>query len=192
MAHAVDTTLTLSGQIMPTACTLTMANGGSFDYGEFILPASGKTVMPAQDSSLDVACAGPTLFAYTMTDNRAGTTPAGASSQALGLGLDQDQNPIGIYTFTMPPDSVVDGTGGRIGWSSNNGNSWANSGGTETGRGLGFWYTLSRSGLSGTPVPVTTGRFNMTLTSTIEPKANLDQTREIRIDGSSTFTLIYL
>jgi hypothetical protein len=202
MAHEVYTTLILSGQIMPVACTIAIANGGIFDLGDIIatnLNATTPTDLPRITEAVNISCDNPTQVAVNSMDNRAGTVGGalggtGANGVAagwlFGLGTDTAGNNIGNYAmqYTTPE---ISGVAGTFLISVNAGATWTARQAEYFSNSAAGLVSLGTAGAS-SPTPIVNASFNLGLVSAIAPKITLDVTQLTTLDGSTTFTLFYL
>ncbi|MNC16575.1 hypothetical protein D3C75_644330 [compost metagenome] len=200
MAHAVDTTLTLSGQITPVACTIAIANGGAFQFGDIVassLNKTSETVMPAQTSTLSIQCNAPTMLGLGATDNRLGTEAVGSvggasDSTKFGVGRDSDGEAIGAYHMLMvnmtnngtPIESMRTLTSGAT-WEQSTPNGVIYDGAPTILTGF------SLPGTGNAVAPIESFQATMNVPLFIAPSDRLLLTQAINIDGSSTIELVY-
>jgi type 1 fimbria pilin len=219
IAHAATTTdLTISGQIMPSACNISIANNGEWKAGVTGLSqlnATGMTTLPTlgngninsggegPPNKVSIACNTDTLLAIRTTDNRAGTASGETSApgnnalghvnKRFGLGL-VNGKPIGAAAFYASYSKVtVDGAQKEVIQSHDSGVTW---GGAGFPRALehhaGYRFSWGDVTPSIAPVAGKDISFDLFTSVMITDKANLPVGQKIPFDGSATLELIYL
>lgn len=189
--------LHLQARFAPAACTPSLSNGGTVDFGKLSvndLNSDRDTALPARQLALAVTCDGPTPFALHMQDNRPGSATGGVDETSYGLGLDARQQKIGRYYLSVNPPQVTadnlpqvyrtDSTTAGLAWSSANSNPIP----IAANSLLGFTAT---AGSTGGPDALTNVSALLNLNAFIAPLQTLDLSSEIRLDGSATLEITY-
>ncbi|NWC57323.1 DUF1120 domain-containing protein [Pseudomonas sp. Y39-6] len=190
-ASSVD--ISVVGTIIPSACTPTLSDAGTVDYGKISIndfPRLGEMVLPAATINLEVTCDAPTLMAVRSLDNRAGTAAVQSPSHdpltVYGLGLASGGQKIGRYELKM--NDVTADEQPRVVIESIDKETWfAADNATWQPRWL---RTVSNGNII--PVAVTTLKTDLMLSTVLAPKDSLPGEEEIQIDGSATLDVIYL
>jgi len=181
--------LRVIGTIRPPACTPTLSNNGTVDFGtiHFSSMVAGQPMaLEPKSTTLNISCAGPTKIGLNIKDNRADSVMANLSSQpvALAFGLGKiDNASIGIYHLRF----ISDGDRQLI-HSTDDGKSW------QRGDYLASSYLHAWSNSA----DLTQASQVQHLSGTVEvaphlaPPETLPAGREIRLDGSATFEVTYL
>lgn len=165
-----------------------MSNGGIVELGKISakdLNADTPTSLPGLYPQLSVTCEGATLMALEARDNRKGSDYFGTADY-FGLGLINGSEKLGALMLHLS-NPVADGVVTRIIDSENGGKTWSN--------GRYFWRTnlLSVADASVTaPLPVQQFSATLVIWVFIAPTNSLDLTDDVPIDGSVTFTVVYL
>lgn len=191
-ASSVD--LTVTGLIVPSACTPTLSQGGVVDYGRLAakdLKVDTMTTLPRVNLQLGVNCAGPTLFALRGRDNRAGTAYDDDRENTFGLGLINGDQRLGNY-FLIIDTPVSPGVALYPLMSLNNGESWWQfPDGTWLSPNQMSAFGNSEAGLPA-PVALQTVTSALNVYTYIAPTSGLTLTEEVALDGSATVELFYL
>ncbi|MCU1760541.1 DUF1120 domain-containing protein [Pseudomonas sp. 14P_8.1_Bac3] len=184
---ASSTDLSVTGKIIPSACTPTLSNGGVVEYGKISskdLNQTTGTYLEKRTVMLTVNCDGLTRFALEGIDNRVGSSTLAV---AFGLGkIDGTQN-LGHFMVSMM-SAVADGVSvlpvkskdGQTGW-----------------EGHVFWMpgdfasVADRSDPS-QPILVQDVTMELDIAPFIARADGLDLTNEVQIDGSATLEMNYL
>ena len=103
-SFAQSTTLAITGQIVPPACTPAFAGGNTFDFGK-VTPRADFAQVGEKRTTLTITCTSPSFIAFKVTDNREGT-------QVTQGELGSAANTIGSW---LVPNVVGPG-GGIMGW----------------------------------------------------------------------------
>ncbi|MGY4835199.1 DUF1120 domain-containing protein [Burkholderia pyrrocinia] len=210
-----STDLAVTGQILPGACKVTAANGGTIDYG-IISAATGlnkdsDTQLQAVrlEDALEIHCAAATRISLTVSDNRQGsaggnTTSTGSAGgywvanagNGAGLGFDSGGHRIGGYAGTISSwtadnkgvtGAVAPGGSGGVVYN------YAGLPGTHQGdiasAGNGATYVFTQSG---TIVSAQDYSMSLEVAADIAPAKTLTLDRPVRLDGSMSFQLNYL
>lgn len=193
-AHAANTSLSVTGLITPAACTIVVAADGTFDYGELKAyedlnsTITSPTGLDDKTLAYTLSCDAPTSIGIKLTDSRVGTAYS-PTNRTFGLGLDQSDNQIGNVTYKFNVDPLVDSQPGNMVRTVDNGTTWAQSTSPVVYNGSMDMLSYG-SGTAVTNVENVSG--TITAFTTIAPKADLDVTRDIRINGLAVLELIYL
>ncbi|WP_426128265.1 DUF1120 domain-containing protein [Pseudomonas sp. DWP1b1] len=184
-ASSVD--VSIRGSITPSACELSLANGGNFDLGKVAakdLQAEQPTDLESQSTQLTVACEAATLMGIESKDNRAGSSYFDQDT-TFGLGLANGNQKLG-YLWAGLKSYMADGTPAYGIHSMDGGLTWA-PGSLKPGS-LSSVYKAAP--MVPTPVQVLTA--TMYIDPAIAPTKGLTLTDEVLIDGSITLTVRYL
>lgn len=189
--------LHLQARFAPAACTPSLSNGGTVDFGKLStndLNSDKDTALPARQLTLTVNCDGPTTFALRMQDNRQGSATGGNDETSYGLGLDAQQQKIGRYYLIFNPAQVTadnlpqvyrtDSTTAGTAWSS------ASTQPIPIGANSYLGFTATAGSTSG-PDALATVSALLSLNAFIAPLQTLDRSSEINLDGSATLEIIY-
>ena len=189
--------LHLQARFAPAACTPTLANNGTVDFGKLSvsdLRRDKDTALPARALGLTVRCDGPTPFALVMHDNRAGSATGGIDETAYGLGLDARGQKIGRYYLLVDPAQAsadnlpqlyrTDSTTGGAAWS----NASASTIPLGARSLLGFTAT---TGSTEGPTALQNLSALLSLKAFVAPLDSLDLSSEVRLDGSATLEITY-
>ena len=189
--------LQLQARFAPTACTPTLANNGTVDFGKLSvsdLHRDKDTALPARALSLTVSCDGPTPFALVMHDNRAGSATGGIDETAYGLGLDARGQKVGRYYLLVDPAQAsadnlpqlyrTDSTTGGAAWSS------ASASAIPLGARSLLGFTATAGSTEG-PNALQNLSALLSLKAFIAPLDSLDLRSEVRLDGSATLEITY-
>ncbi|HCV66089.1 MAG: DUF1120 domain-containing protein [Serratia proteamaculans] len=217
-AFAADTVdLKIGGSITQSACTPTLSDGGSLDYGDIkvdTLKTDGYTVLPVKTLDFSITCIAPTKVGLSATNNRIGSlagstekgngagfkpVPLSVESSVFGLGMAGTKK-IGGYGI----DTANGTSGGRVVDAlyrklNNQWNPYV-TGGTPGGylfdSGMGdtkllvTWGSASIGGIF--PGTFKTVSCTLNVQAYINKASELDITQPIKMDGSATLELVYL
>jgi type 1 fimbria pilin len=191
-AQVVSGVVTLGGSIVPSSCTLDLADSGIADFGQIdagTLSSTAMTMQPFKSLKLDIECTGPTLLALTIEDNKDGTAQGSFNNQ-LGLGLTSTGARVGRVGFvTLNP--VVNSSASTMIMSSNS-TSWvAINGFWDKTQSAGNKYRAFGTAVGG-PVPLTTASTDIEVHANINSRANLQLTQSESLDGNATIEITYL
>ncbi|EJN08432.1 DUF1120 domain-containing protein [Herbaspirillum sp. YR522] len=191
--------LVVSGRIVPTPCTVNLANNGSADFGNITaaeLPAPGTRLLSAERTlPFSIQCVPANSPRLSFKDDRANSVPAiydtlsTASGRAgmFGLGRVADKN-IGMYLLHFR-DLKADGKDAKLVGSRDGEAPWKFIGPAEviTKEFKYVWSTTAE------PQTGTFGAINGDLVVQLwpEPLDELPLQSEIRLDGSTTLVLEY-
>lgn len=205
-AFAESASLTVSGTIIPTACTPSFAGGSVVDLGKISaadLNATTQTELELKNITLSMNCNGQVPVAVKVHDNQAATQLQGItidgraeSMYIYGMGAASGVK-IGGYglrhgtpTVDSAAMALMFQQGGGIG-----GPTWNQPTSTLVGKdassGGYLHYSWGRSIAEGP----SNGRIHtlpMTLVPVVGPAKDLPTGSDITLDGSATFELVYL
>ncbi|OPA92766.1 hypothetical protein BFW87_16700 [Pseudomonas fluorescens] len=190
--------LRLQARFAPAACTPSLSNGGTVDFGKLSvmdLHMDEDTVLPVRPLVLSVACDAPTAFALRLQDNRLGSATGPGDETTYGLGLDAKGQKIGRYALIFDPlrataDSFAqlyrtDSPTGKAPWSSSSASPLA----IGANRHLGF---NANAGSTSGPDPIQQLSATASLEAVLAPLGSLDLGSEVRLDGAATLEINYL
>lgn len=186
-ASSVD--LIVKGSITPSACEVSLSNGGHFDIGKLAakdLYPDGPTELPLMKALATTHCESATLLALEARDNRAGSA-YDDDEYTFGLGLVNGTEKVGFLTTGLR-SHVADGVQSYSINSSDGGLTWANGGTFKSKGNLVSVY----QGETAAPVPVQVLVSDLWIAPYIAPANSLTLTSEVPIDGSITLTVRYL
>lgn len=208
LAAGID--LAVSGTVAPSACTPTIAGGGAIDYGNIkadTLSADSYTVLDVKTVDFTITCDAPTKVAIKAINNRTGSNasgaegiggaaaaPAGMQGTVAGLGLDGTAK-VGGYTLTFKPSDFADGKGAALVISDDNNATWKKAQRVNTSLyGTDALTHISWAGdENGTePAPFTTLSAGLSVQAYINKASELDLSKPVTLDGSTTIELVYL
>jgi len=185
--------LQVTGTIRPSACNISLNNGGVVTYGTIsgqTLSETENTALPRRTMSLTISCDAATQVAYRVADGRPGTASSPAWDR-MGLGAVEGSNigylRMGAWTPTL------DGVSGVPLQSETTGRSWA--------RLVGGYYVppgASRYNSFALADETTPGAYSnisvpLQIEAYIAPKNDLPSlVGGVELDGLVTFELIYL
>ncbi|MCL6703638.1 DUF1120 domain-containing protein [Pseudomonas sp. T1.Ur] len=186
-ASTVD--LTVTGLIVPSACTPSLSNGGVVDHGKISaqdLNQDNDTLLPDHKMTLTVVCDGTILVALNAIDNRAGSSNNHVDA-GFGLGLINGTQKLGHF-YLVARRTIADGVEARPIISMDGGNSWIK---------YGDWnptHYLSVAAMDdpSQPLPVKEFTSELDVWTYIAPANGLDLSDEVSIDGSATLEVKYL
>lgn len=187
-ASSVD--LSVRGLITPSACEISVSNGGQFDLGKLAakdLSPKTFTYLPKMSAQVTTTCEGATLIALEAKDNRAGSAHREDDGYLFGLGLINGTEKLGAMSAWLS-NHTADGAAGYSIMSSDGGLTWTNGGSFKP---LNNLVSVYKSG-DKVPVPVQLLVSNLWIEPEIAPTNSLTLTNEVLIDGSLTLTVRYL
>ncbi|MEE4407040.1 DUF1120 domain-containing protein [Enterobacter mori] len=206
--------MSVGGTVITGSCTPTLS-ASTVDYGTIDVSRLTSTDENAgnrlgfRDITLNVTCDSPMKVAWGATDNRAGTAAylnsdveigtEYAPAYYFGLGDTPEGKHIGSYSITVTePGSTVDGGPANILTQINTSTTWAdlnNQNGT-TGNvykaGTLSWILTVSSPGTLEPMAATTVSYALSISAQVDMMSNLNLTDDTVLDGSATFTLVYL
>jgi hypothetical protein len=188
---------TLRARFAPAACEPTLSNGGLVNFAALSkkdLNTDESTRLPPKSLTLRVSCDAPTSFALIMRDNRSGSATVD-SAIYYGLGTDNRNNKIGLYSLNIDPADASADRFARLyrTHSTTGGNTWstANSTPIAIGQNNYLGFTDSPGSTSG-PVAIQNLTTTVTVDAVIAPINRLDLSTAIDLDGSGTIEIVYL
>lgn len=187
-ASSVD--LNVRGLITPSACEISVSNGGQFDLGKIAakdLYPTSHTYLPIMRAQVTTTCEGATLIALEPKDNRAGSAHREDNGYLFGLGLINGAEKLGAMAAGLSTH-IADGAVAYSINSSDSGLTWTNGGSFKT---LNNLVSVYKSG-DKVPVPVQLLVSTLWIEPEIAPTNSLTLTNEVPIDGSITLTVRYL
>ena len=185
-ASTVD--LTVTGLIVPSACTPSLSNGGVIDHGKISaqdLSPDVDTQLPNHQMTLTVACDGTIAMALNAIDNRAGS--ATDMEYLFGLGLINGTQKLGSFRI-FADDAIADGIPAKTIISRDAGESWEADYLWSPNR----YFSVAAQDGPLQPIPIKNLSTTLTIGTFIAPSNNLDLSNEVSIDGSATLEVKYL
>lgn len=196
-ASGADGEMLLRASFTPASCTPRLGQGGVVDFGRITAGQLSleRTTLLQRSLALNVQCDGPTRFALTAKDNRAGTALAVAgedSGTLFGIGSTQAGNVLGSYRLRVETPSADRPLTPLLGTLS--GASWRTALGQDAamahnGQWLGFVYegegSAGPSALEGLTAELQVDLY-------VAPLQQLNLKEETPIQGSATLEIIYL
>lgn len=209
--------LTVTGEYTPPPCSVTLAANGKIDYGHIStssLNTTYSTNLPIKKlaNAITINCASETSVAINWDDNRYASLaiqlqdlvgrynqlePGGTGTGKgfnLGLGYDASNQPLGNYVSTLS-SLKVDGVPQFF--ASDASMPFQKSSATPTtvfeymgGRGPSLAFNLLDT--NGDPVKGKLFTMDYNVLATITQANQLDLSKEVWLDGSSTISLYYL
>lgn len=190
--------LRLQARFAPAACTPSLSNGGTVDFGKLSvmdLHMDKETALTARPLGVSVACDAPSAFTLRLQDNRQGSATGNSDETTYGLGLDAKGQKIGRYALVFDPlrataDSFTqlyrtDSPTGKAPWSSSSASPLA----IGANRHLGF---NANAGSTSGPDPIQQLSATASLEAVLAPLGSLDLGSEVRLDGAATLEINYL
>lgn len=185
-AMASSTDLTVTGTIMPSACTPNISNGGLVEIGKLEVKDLSPTAysrVGQHDLKLTVACTAERTFALSVIDNRAGTQAVG---NWFGMGLTKAGERLGTINVEVR-NTLADAVPARAIFSADNGTTWAPIQWPAHNQLLSVASTADTS----VRIPVTDLEMDLRIYSNIAPTNGLTLNEDVDIDGSATFEIKY-
>ena len=194
--------LTVTGAIIPPACSAHFTSGAEVDFGTIALadlPGRGYHLLGSRDTALNVTCASDKRVFFSVSDMQSDTALAntamystlGAPSDAryvFGLGTasvaDEAVN-LGSYTL-QSTNHVVDGTARNGIYSDNGGAVWATS--------VAYLDTTTRLFTAGdgtTPAKGKSFRFPLRVTAALNTGTALQVDDDTELNGQALFSIHY-
>ncbi|WNJ78480.1 DUF1120 domain-containing protein [Cedecea neteri] len=214
--HAADSVdIKVVGTISPTACTPSIAGGGTLDFGTIktdSLDATGYTALTTQESALTITCIAPTLVGVKAIDGRpnsiagvsASSLAGGAAAPAalnwngynvVGLGQQDGTTAIGGYSlYVKGGNATADNATVDVIVSEDAGhNTWSKPA-TLNLYGTGSTPRVLTVAATGTTSPLAFSNMtvNLGVQAYINEKAELDTSKAISLNGMTTIELDYL
>jgi len=185
-ASTVD--LTVTGLIVPSACTPNLSNGGVVDHGKISaqdLNQDNGTMLPDHKMTLTVVCDGTILVALNAIDNRAGSS--NNLNGGFGLGLINGTQKLGHF-YLVARRTIADGVAAKPIISMDGGNNWLDHGDWNPSH----YLSVAAIDDPSQPLPVKEFTSELDLWTYIAPANGLDLSDEVSIDGSATLEVKYL
>lgn len=212
---AEDLTLTVTGNIVPAACTPELSNSGEASFGSIAAAVvrkapSGNALaqLGTSDINLTIKCDAAAAIGFKMIDNRANTAVALSSSAYInspfgggtnatqsyfgfGLGVATNDAKIGAYTVSVDGAKLTtDGGAASLIVSDDEGASWRSA---VTGNQLNDNTRIITAGNVGSTEPKLFKEMSVPLkiTAAVQPGSVLGAD-EVVLNGSATLSLVYL
>ncbi|TFF09931.1 DUF1120 domain-containing protein [Pseudomonas sp. BCA14] len=184
---ASHTDLSVSGTIVPSACTPSLSSGGVVDHGKLTgrdLDPDLPTRLQPGELQLDIHCEGATFFTLTTVDNRAGTSAINPAHH--GLGMVNDNQKLGSVALGVF-EPIADNVAVQTIMSRDGGASWGPS------SYLGHMALTSFAVATDTSTPIALQDLSARLRAftVIAPASSLTLLDEVPIDGHATLQLKY-
>ncbi|WP_439848389.1 DUF1120 domain-containing protein [Pseudomonas fluorescens] len=181
--------VTLSGSIIPSACTPTLSPSGIVDHGR--VPARSLnqyefTQLPGKTLDLHVSCNEPVLFVLVGVDNRAASSVGPGFYYGLGNNIHAPDERLGSVSLAIR-EVMADDQRALVLASSNQGETWFPESNAYPDNYMGFAHP-------GTLVP----ERHRLLTASLEIKTSINAAayltldQEVPLDGSIVLDLRYL
>lgn len=192
-AFAQSADLSITGKILPGACTVDLSNDGIADFGDIrsnSLETDTSTQLDPVDLTMNVSCDSAVRFALQGVDN---TGDSSYTAFHYGLGRTVDDEKIGSATIGLK-DVSIDTANGFATTSYDGGASWSSSvtgspARIPTDGMLGF---AGEQGVTTGPSAIQNMQGTLEVKAFIAPTAGLTITGEVLINGSATLNLNYL
>lgn len=184
---ASSTDLSVTGSITPSACTVSLSNGGSIDIGKVSakdLNLTSSTEVSRDPLQLTLACESATMVALNSIDNKEGT---GSSLGGFGLGLTNAGEKLGFVYLTIR-QTIADAQVAQSIGSEDAGANWSRQNNLNK-------YSLLSVGTPAdmtTPIPVKDVTIDIDVSTLIARADSLTLTDEVTLDGSATIEVKYL
>ncbi|AZF03884.1 DUF1120 domain-containing protein [Pseudomonas sp. R5-89-07] len=181
--------LAVQGAITPSACLPTLTHDGNIDHGKITakdLDPEKPTALKQGELGLQVVCEGPTFFALSTIDNRAGSSAMNVAHH--GLGVINGNERVGSAAFGLMNAVADDSVAVRTILSSDAGVSWHEA--MVLGHGTLTAFAL-KDGLP-RPIALTKVSAELRVYTTIVGASQLTLTDEVPIDGHATLEMKYL
>ncbi|MCC8362795.1 DUF1120 domain-containing protein [Lysobacter sp. A6] len=186
----------LRGQLVPNSCSVTIANGGTYNVGALRMSDLNATTPGDRaplTNAVTLACSGGTLLALHVNDNKEGTA-LGTTSADFGLGNALTSGaPVGSYKLNIPAASVVVDSVAQPVIGSSDLTTWATTTGTS------YWPKSTSAdakyrafGPVAGPLAFASATFSLEVLPTLNSRSNLLLDTTQPIDGSATIEVHYL
>jgi len=206
--------MSVGGTVITGSCTPTLS-ASTVDYGTIDVSRLTSTDEKAgnrlgfRDITLNVTCDSPMKVAWGVTDNRLGTAawlssdveflgPDYARAYFFGLGDTPEGKHIGSYSITLTESgSTVDGGPAHFLQRANASGPWTyltnttNADIYERDAAPDKQFTAGSPGTH-EPMAATTASYALSISLQVDLMSNLNLTDDTVLDGSATFTLVYL
>jgi len=194
--------LTVTGVIRPQACALTLAGGGVVDLGVIpagSLPKGRHLLLPPARIDLAINCAHAARLALRQDDNRAASHLPGlfrllpktnGEYQMFGLGTVNGQKVGGYRVSMLPADVTGDGVPVDVVYR-DPGSYWIKTpnGFMSTNGAVHAWS--KRDDDTAAPDSFRSIAATLTVEAVLQKPESLPLEREVPLDGSLTFELVY-
>lgn len=212
---ATDATLSVTGTVVPAACTPTLSNSGVVSFGSIAASSiraaqSGNTLVQlgAKDITLTISCDARTAVGFTARDNRSSSAVAlssesfiasvmsgenGAKNAMYGFGLGNASNnaKIGAYTLFVDAANVTaDGVSASSIFSEDK-QTWVKSTTATRLTNTGTLTATLSDTVNEAPVLFQEGVFPLKIAAALQTSSVLGFD-EINLDGSVTLSVVYL
>jgi len=212
---ANESTLKVTGSIVPAACTPTLSNSGEVSFGTIAAsviksPAEGNGLVQlgAKDITFSISCEAEAAVGFKMIDNRTSSAVAlsasnyivspvsGGASAAqtyfgFGLGLASNNAKIGAYSVTLDgANTTADGAAASLVYSDDEGKSWRTGTAVYQVADNARVTTVAKTG-SSQPQLFEEASFALKISAGVQPSSVLGSD-EITLDGNATLSLVYL
>jgi len=211
-ATAESFQLGITGIFKPAACTPTIDNGGTVDYGIIktdILNKNDYNRLENKEIGLNISCDAPTKVAIAASSGRKGSAlvsniegkngagkpfleleASTAYEGAAGFGMDGETK-IGAYTIVVG-NAIADGekateirSSDKVNWSTLSGKVLYTDNGNDQ-------YVTFRDGTNNAPGAFTTASFPLIIKGYINKASELDISKPIKLDGLTNIEMVYL
>jgi len=186
--------LTVTGKVLPTACTPEFANKGVVDYGDMFhgdlnADPTQSTTIASKNLAFTINCTSATPIATTWVDNKPEHNDNAAHNNYFGFGKDASDQPIGRL-WVQIPGSKAQGDGEEVDvihsldkttWDKN-----------AYGQVSKVHFTSFAAVGETTPKAFKTYSGNLQLKPTVRPTETMDMSGALEIDSSLTMEVIYL
>ncbi|WP_300727205.1 DUF1120 domain-containing protein [Pseudomonas sp.] len=214
-AQAGSVDLSVKGSINPAACAVRLSMGDYFEYdlSEVELSETDFTVLDKKELDFAIECAAPVKVAIQAINNRPGTVAGGIETgpsntatvpvQLWGpiysrvVGLGGDMYKVGGYAIGLVTDSLLDGTQAmQVQVNTTNDVKWTGFSGDIVGLYGDNYVNKTSWAHSNLPVFGPSAIKHLTAKLVIQAYLNksveMDLTKPIVLDGSTTLELVYL
>jgi len=213
---ATETTLKVSGTIVPAACSPSLSNSGEVSFGSIAAAsirnaAEGNSLVQlgTKDITLTISCEANTAVGFKMLDNRSssavalsssafispsisGATPATQSYFGFGLGLASNNAKIGAYTVMVDTASVTaDGASVGLVLSDDEGKNWRTSDKARQTSDNARIMTVAEKAGTAEPKLFKDAIVPLKISAGVQTASVLGGD-EITLDGNATLSLVYL
>ncbi|WP_249672317.1 DUF1120 domain-containing protein [Pseudomonas abieticivorans] len=186
--------ITVTGQVLPTACTPSFANNGAIEYdnlshGDLNADTSKFTNLATKNLGFTINCTSATALATTWVDNKPDHNDIPSHVSYFGFGKDASSNPIGRL-WVQYRGSTAQGDGEPVDViHSLDKQSWEKN---AYGQVSKVHYTSFAAVGETTPKAFTTYSGDMQLKPIVRPTAQMDMSGALEIDSSITMEVVYL
>ncbi len=196
--------MTVTGTIVPAACSASFAGNGEVDFGTIRLvdlPDNAYHSLGDRDIALSVTCSSAKRVTFSIADTQSATAIADAAMYTtlnattandpiymFGLGattVNAVATNLGAYTIqSIGP--VVDGTSRARVYSANGGSTWG-----SYGPFLAHNAWIYTSGNGTTPVTGTAFQFPLRVTAALNYGSRLQVASDTKLNGQAVFSINY-